>query len=104
MLATIAIDFNVPIIPTLNYRDTASFLAILAKRLEKVRKPFSLLEKRKPLTLKEQQEYLVESLPGIGPSISRLLLVHFKNIKNIVNASEEDLQKVDKIGKLKAKK
>jgi len=89
MLATIAIDFNVPIIPTLNYRDTASFLAIL--------------EKRKPLTLKEQQEYLVESLPGIGPSISRLLLVHFKNIKNIVNASEEDLQKVDKIGKLKAK-
>ena len=33
MLASIAIDFQVPIIYTKNFRDTASFLNIIAKRL-----------------------------------------------------------------------
>jgi len=102
MLASIAIDFQVPIIYTKNFRDTASFLNIIAKRLEKQRKNFSLVKKRKPLTLKEQQEFLIESLPGIGPSLSKELLKKFGSVKKIINASEEKLIKVPKIGKKKA--
>ncbi len=103
MLTTIAVDFQIPIIPTRNYKDTIAFLEIIANRLEKPRKPFSLLTKRKPLTTKETQEYIIESFPGVGPTISKNLLKEFKNIKNIMNATEEELQKIDKIGKLKAK-
>ena len=102
MLASIAIDFQVPIIYTKNFRDTASFLNIIAKRLEKQRKNFSLVKKRKPLTLKEQQEFLIESLPGIGPNLSKELLKKFGSVKKIINASEEKLIKVPKIGKKKA--
>ena len=103
MISTIAVDFQIPIIPTLSHRDTASFLSILAKRLEKPRKPISLLKKRKPLTLKEQQEYLIESFPGIGPDTSKNLLKHFKSIKNIINSSEKELKEIKNIGELKAK-
>nr|MBI4156161.1 hypothetical protein [Candidatus Woesearchaeota archaeon] len=102
MLASIAIDFQVPVIYTKNFRDTASFLNIIAKRLEKQRKNFSLVKKVKPLTLKEQQEFLIESLPGIGPSLSKELLKKFGSVKKIINASEEKLIKVPKIGKKKA--
>ena len=56
MLASIAIDFQVPILQTRNYRDTANLLAIIAKRLEKTRSLPSLLKKRKPTTQKQQQE------------------------------------------------
>lgn len=103
MLASIAIDFQTPILYTRSLKDTAALLAIISKRLEKERKYLSLLKKRKPLTLKEQQEYLIEGLPGIGPNLSKSLLKEFKNVKNIMNADELDLQKVEKIGPKKAK-
>ena len=102
ILASIAIDFQIPIIYTRNFRDTANLLAIIAKRLEKPRSLPSLLKKRKPLTLKQQQEYIIESLPGIGPTLSRSLLKKFKSIKEIMNASEEELKEVKKMGPKKA--
>jgi Fanconi anemia group M protein len=102
MLTTIALDFQIPIIPTKNYKDTAAFLENIAKRLEKSRKPISLLTKTKPVATKELQEYIIASLPGIGPTISKNLLKEFRTIKNIMNADEKDLQKVNKIGKIKA--
>jgi len=103
MLSSIAIDYQIPIIYTKNYRDTAAYLALIAKRLEKPRKNISLVSKRKPLTLKEQQEYIIESLPGIGNNLAKALLEKFKSVKNIINAKEEKLQKVDKIGEKKSK-
>lgn len=104
MLASVAMDFQIPILSTKNFRDTAALLAIIAKRLEKPRKAISLLSKRKPLTLKEQQEYLISSLPGIGSTIAKSLLKKFKSIREIVNADSKDLQKVDKLGPKKASK
>ncbi len=102
MLATIAVDFQVPIISTKNHRDTAAFITILANRLEKPRSPISLLQKRKPLTLREQQEYIIQSLPNIGPSIAKELLKKFKTVEKIFSASKDNLMKVDKIGKKRA--
>ena len=103
MLSSIAIDYQIPIIYTKNYRDTAAYLALISKRLEKPRKNISLVSKRKPLTLKEQQEYIVEGLPGIGNNLAKALLSKFKSVKNVINAKEERLQKVDKIGEKKSR-
>jgi len=103
MLSSIAIDYQIPIIFTKNTRDTAAYLSLIAKRLEKPKRHISLLTKRKPLTLKEQQEYIIESLPGVGPTLSKSLLKRFKTVKNIVNAKEEKLKKVEKIGDKKSK-
>ncbi|MBL7147812.1 MAG: hypothetical protein ISS82_03230 [Nanoarchaeota archaeon] len=103
MLASIAIDYQIPILHTKNPRDTSSLLVIIAKRLEKPRRSISLLKKRKPLILKEQQEYIIESLPGIGPTLAKSLLKNFKSVKKIINASEKRLKKVEKIGDKKSK-
>ena len=103
MMASIALDFQVPMVYTRGYRDTAKMLKIISMKYEKSRRPISLLTKRKPLTTKEIQEYIIESFPGIGPTIAKNLLKEFKNINNIINAEEKELMKVEKIGKLKAK-
>ena len=102
MLASIAIDYQIPIIFTKNIRDTASLIGIIAKRLERPIKNISLISKRKPLTLREQQEFIVSSLPGVGPTIAKSLLKKFGSIHDIINAKKEDLMDVDKIGKKKA--
>jgi len=101
MLSAIAIDLQIPVIYTKNEKDTASYIETIARRLEGKRKNISLLKKRKPVTLKEMQEYLVESLPGIGPTIAKNMLKKFKTIKNIVNAEEKELLEVEKLGKKK---
>jgi len=71
--------------------------------LEKPKRHISLVSKRKPLTLKEQQEYLIEGLPGIGSSLAKSLLSKFKSVKNVINAKEDKLRKVEKIGDKKSK-
>ncbi len=104
MMATIAVSYGIPIIQTRNFKETSALLQIIAKREQKESgKDFSLHADRKPATLKEQQEYVVSSFPGINLTLSKPLLRHFKTVKNIVNASEQELQEVGKIGPAKAK-
>ena len=98
MLSSIAIDFQVPILYTRNHRDTANLISIIAKRLEKPRSLPSLLNKKKPQNIKQQQEFIIESLPGIGPTLSKSLLKKFKTINNIFNATEEELKEIKKLG------
>ncbi|MBI2655002.1 DEAD/DEAH box helicase [Candidatus Woesearchaeota archaeon] len=104
MMATIAVSYGIPIIQTKNFKETAALLQIIARReQQETGKDFNIHADRKSSTLKEQQEYLVSSFPGINLTLSKPLLKHFKTIKNIVNASAEELQKVEKIGPQKAK-
>lgn len=102
MMASIAVDFQVPILHTKNFRDTAALVEVIARRLEQPRKAISLLKKIKPPSPQELQLYAIESLPGIGPNLARSLLKRFKSVKRIANLSIEDLQKVEKIGPKKA--
>ncbi|MBI2652510.1 DEAD/DEAH box helicase [Candidatus Woesearchaeota archaeon] len=104
MMATIAVSYGIPIIQTRNFKETSALLQIIARReQEEIGRDFSLHADRKPATLKEQQEYLVSSLPGMGLALAKPLLKHFKTIKNLVNATEKELQEVEKIGPIKAK-
>jgi len=93
-LLSILLRYRVPIIFTKNYEDTAKFLSVLAKRKPK---ELPLNVKKKNLNGKEQLQFTIESFPGIGPKTAKKLLKKFKTIKNIINASEEELKEV--IGK-----
>ncbi len=105
MLATIAVSYGIPVLLTRNSKETAALLLVIAKReQEETGKEFSMHADRKPISLKEQQEYMVSALPNVGGTLAKELLKKFKTIKKIVNAKEEKLQKVGKIGEIKAKK
>jgi Fanconi anemia group M protein len=104
MLATIAVSYGIPILQTKNSIDTAMLLMIIAKReQEQHDKEFNVHGSKKPMTLKEQQEYIISALPGIGPSLAKPLLKEFKSVKKIINANEKDLKKIKLIGDKKSK-
>ena len=104
-LSAVTVDFGVPILYTKNVKDTALMLKIIAKReQEDIGIDFNVHPEKKNLSIKEQQEYIVSSLPGVGITLARPLLKHFKNVKNIVNAEAKELEEVEKIGKKKAEK
>jgi Fanconi anemia group M protein len=99
-LTAIAIDFRIPIIQTQNETDTAFMIKRIALREQDKdnKKPVSVRTQTKPVTLPEQQLFITESLPGIGPVSAKKLLTHFKTVKNIVNASKNELKDVEGIG------
>jgi len=103
MLATIAISYGVPILQTKNPKETAQLMHIIARReQEHGGKEFSLHGDRKPLTTKEQQEYVISALPGVGSILAKPLLKHLRSVKNVIAASLYELQEVEGIGKIKA--
>jgi len=103
MLAAITVSFGIPIVYTKNPSDTAELLIAIAKREQEGGKnDFMIRSEKKPLTLHEQQEFIVQSLPNVGAQLSRELLLKFGNVKGIMNASHEELKEVDKIGLKKA--
>jgi len=94
-LLDIILKYQVPVIFTKNYEDTARFLLVLAKKPEKTSE--SLRIKRKTKSKKEQLQFILEGFPGIGAENAKKLLRHFKTIKSIINASQEELAEI--IGK-----
>ncbi len=103
MLSTIAISYGIPILYTKNIQDTAELLMTIGKRaLNNGKKDIGVRLDKKPLTTKEQQEFIVESLPGVGPSLAKSLLQKFRTVKEVINAKEEHLKEVEKLGDKKA--
>lgn len=99
-LASIAIDFGISIIPTRNAQDTAAMIKRIAVREQNdERAPIQIRTDKKPVSMLEQQLFIVESLPNIGPVNAKNLLSHFGSVGKIINASESELQEVEGIGK-----
>lgn len=99
-IASIALDFGISIIPTRNAQDTAAMIKRIAIRGQSGEKtPIQIRTDKKPVNLWEQQLFIIESLPNIGPVNAKNLLEHFGTVANIINASESQLQEVEGIGK-----
>jgi Fanconi anemia group M protein len=94
LFLSIALDFQIPVVFTKNEEDTANFLILAARKFESPPKEYSLRQSKSMLTLPEKKQFVLEGFPGIGPKKAKLLLERFGTIKNIVDASEEDLVKI----------
>lgn len=103
-IASIALDFGISIIPTRNAQDTAAMIKRIAIREQTGEKPhIQTRTNKKPVNMWEQQLFIVESLPNIGPVNAKKLLEHFGTVSKIINASENELMEVEGIGKKTAK-
>lgn len=103
-LAYLVLDIKIPILFSSGPSETANLLTVIAKREQlDLKKEISLRGSSKPKSLSDAQQFFIEGLPAVGPSLAKALLRHFKTPKKIINATEEDLKKVEKLGPKKAK-
>ena len=103
-MTSIALDYGISIIPTRTAEDTAAMIKRIAVREQKGEKrSIQIRTERKPQNLWEQQLFIIESLPNIGPVHAKKLLEHFGTVKAVLEADEKKLQEVDGIGKKTAK-
>lgn len=98
-LASIAVDFGVAIIPTSDEDETVSVIAAIARREQQAGGGAPQAHGKKThRTLKEQQEYLVSSIPGVGNAVAKNLLRHFGSVERVFAASAEELKEVELVG------
>ncbi|MFH1591188.1 MAG: DEAD/DEAH box helicase [archaeon] len=103
LLSTIVVSYGIPLVQTKTTKDTVGLMMVIAKREQEERgKAFHPHASLKPKSMAEMQEYIVSSLPGVGPNLAKPLLRHFGSVAKIVLASADELQAVEKIGKKKA--
>ncbi len=99
-LASISVDYGIPIMTTKDEIETANLLNIIAKREQKEEKKVVAIRGEKTqMSLYERQQFLIEGLPNISAILAKRLLLHFGSVKDIANATQEELQEVEGIGK-----
>jgi Fanconi anemia group M protein len=99
-IASIIVDFGIPIIPTSSPQETADFLSVMVHREQRQGdRAVAIRGEKTARTTAEKQQFLVEGLPNISAILAQRLLQHFGSIRALANASEEDLCRVNGIGK-----
>lgn len=88
-LLNILLKYQVPIIYSKNYKDTARFLLVLAKKPQEQNE--NLRAKRKASSIDEQKQFILEGFPGIGEKTAKKLLKEYGSIQSIINASQDEL-------------
>lgn len=94
-LLAVGLEFATPMLFTQDAKDTAKYLYVLARK--KKSSESTIRASKILLSEEEQAQYILEGFPNIGPVAAKKLLLKFKSLKNIFNASAEELEKV--IGK-----
>jgi len=104
MLATIGVSFGIPMLWTKTTQETAALFVTIAKREQSEEKNLPQLHFEKRMTsLPGLQEYVVASLPNIGPQLAKDLLTYLGSVRAIMNADEQTLTGVPGVGEKKAK-
>jgi len=104
MIATITVSYGIPIIYTKNSNESAMIMIAMAKReQEETSRDFNPHSSKKRANIRDQQEYVISSIPGVGPGLARDLLNKFGSVKGVLEATSADLKEVEKIGDVKAK-
>jgi ERCC4-type nuclease len=104
-LASLAVDYKIPIIWTANAKETAFQIYWIAFREQvKEKRSIAIRCPRRSKSIGSQQEFLMAGLPHVNTKLSKNLLRKFKTPKKAFSAKPERLMKVEGIGKEKAKR
>lgn len=100
---SVILDWNVPVLFSLDAADTARTLWLLTEQLRQRSGEVSLRPGRRPKRLRNRQVYLLQGFPCVGPVTAVRLLECFGSVENVVNASVAQLSQVQGIGQKRAR-
>lgn len=103
-LAKIIADWKVPVVFTLNEKETADFIFSLARKLQQRGEEVIARYKPKIYSLAYRQRFVVEGLEDIGPKLADLPLKRFGSVRSVFSATPTELRSVKGLGAKRAKK
>jgi DNA excision repair protein ERCC-4 len=103
-LVTLSLIFGISILRSANQAETVKLMLFAAT--QKGRRNKTILPRcgYRPKSLKKRQLFIIQGLPNTGPVNAKRLLEHFGTVKNVFNATFDELTVVEGIGPVRAKK
>jgi Fanconi anemia group M protein len=103
-LASVAIEYSLPLIWTRTPLESAEMLFSIAKREQfHMKRCVGVRGKKRRRSENQEQEFLIAGLPHINSTIAKRLLKHFGSPSKIFSADETELKRIEGIGTKKAK-
>jgi DNA excision repair protein ERCC-4 len=95
------IQSNIPIVPTIDHKNTATFLVTAAKQLKKEGRETTVIRRRsKVKTLKDKQLYVVTGFPHVGPVLADKMLKKRGSVRKVFCSSKKEFIEVEGVGSL----
>ncbi len=101
-LTSIAIDYSIPLLYSRNEEDTARIIIYIWRKVYRSHKPAQPRYKPKLMTDKERIEFIVQSLPNIGPRLAKNILIHYRTLKALFTTTPSELKSVEGVGEKRA--
>src|SRR3989338_749406 len=103
-LTSLMVDFGIPVFQTNSVKETAEMIAFIAKREQlQQQREVRLQGEKRAFGQNEQLQFIVESLPLVGPQMAKSLLKKFGTVQNVFNAQEQELKSIENMGDKKAR-
>jgi Fanconi anemia group M protein len=104
-IAALITGYKIVLIWSRDARESAELIYAIALREQKeLKKHLQVRGEKKPETVADQQVFLLSGLPLVERTTAIKLLKYFKTPLRVFNASEQDLQQVEGIGDIKARR
>jgi len=96
--------WHIPVIFSRSKEDTRNILLMIGRQDQTYMDVVPLRGGYRPKRLKSKQLYLLQGLPQVGPLLAKRLIEHFRSVSRVMNASIEELMKIDGLGRVSAEK
>lgn len=105
-LTSLVFMYNVSVFFTPDAEQTARLIYSLAKRKNKVLPTSTPFVHKKPkgTSIEKTQFHLIASLPGLGPTLAKRVLEHFRSVRKVFVASVAEFSAVKGVGRVKAER
>jgi Fanconi anemia group M protein len=94
----------IPVVYSRTKEETKDIMVMIGKQEEASADVVPLRGGYRPRRLKSKQLFILQGLPKVGPTMAKRLLKHFKSVSNVMNATVEDLMRIEGLGKISAEK
>jgi Fanconi anemia group M protein len=103
LISTQAIWY-IPIVSSESIQETKNIFLMMCRQEETFSDVVPLRGGYRPKRLKSRQLYLLQGLPQVGPTLAKRFLDHFGSVSKMMQASIEELMRVEGVGKDSAQK
>jgi ERCC4-type nuclease len=97
-LITTSLTLGIPVLRAFNADETARLMVYTARQVRFAASRGLPRSGYRPKGKRKQQLHILQSLPGVGPARAARLLARFGSVRNVLNASLENLITVEGIG------
>ncbi len=104
-LITLSMFFGIPLLRSLNPEETAKMMIYADRQCDSLASHHSprIVTGKRPRGKRKTQMRILQSFPGVGPSLAHNLLEQFGSVEAVLAADEHDLLNVAGIGTGRAK-